>query len=256
MTDRNASEVTLPLPNGGHLAGTVTLTGAADCVLYVHGFGSDRSGNKASAIQNACARRGWSCAAFDFRGHGGSSGTMRQLRGSGLQSDLKAVSTYLSGRGVRRLFLVGSSMGGFASAWFALAHPELVQAVVLAAPAFRFLERGWLSMPEEEQRRWQEQGVMRFTNQWVDVELEIGFVEERDQFALPHLAQKWQTPALIFHGVRDEVVPWEDNVELVRQTPFAGIQLRLLGDGDHRLTAYLDELAEEACRFFARWIGA
>ena len=87
MTDLPATDVTLPLPAGGHLAGTVRLTGTADCVLYIHGFGSERTGNKPAAVAAACARRGWSFAAFDFRGHGGSSGTMRQLRGSGFVHD-------------------------------------------------------------------------------------------------------------------------------------------------------------------------
>ena len=43
---------------------------------------------------------------------------MRDLRASRLLEDLAAVRHYLIGRGIRRLGLVGSSMGAFASAWF------------------------------------------------------------------------------------------------------------------------------------------
>src|SRR5262245_65195004 len=108
------SAVKLPLSGPGHLAGAVALTGRPDCVVYVHGVGSDVRGDKPTAVFAACARRGWGCAAFEFRGHGRSSGTMRELRASGLQGDLEAVCRYLASRGVSRTFLVGSSMGGFA----------------------------------------------------------------------------------------------------------------------------------------------
>jgi pimeloyl-ACP methyl ester carboxylesterase len=256
MTDPVLSDLTLPLPDGGHLAGSVAWTGSPGCVLYVHGFGSDRTGAKATALRTACAGRGWSFAAFDFRGHGRSSGTMRQLRGSGLQADLQAIASYLAERGARYLFPVGSSLGGMATAWFALAQAELVPAVVLLAPAFRFLQRRWGDLSENDRRRWQEEGVLRFRNQWLSCELEIGLVQERDRFDPERLAEQWRVPALIFHGMKDEVVPWQDTLDLVSRTPFAGIQLRLLGDGDHRLEAYRDETAREACRFFARWLGA
>jgi hypothetical protein len=56
--------------------------------------------------------------------------------------------------------------------------------------------------------------------------------------------------------MRDEVVPWQDTLALVERMTFSGIQLRLLGDGDHRLESYRYEMAQEACRFFARWLGA
>jgi pimeloyl-ACP methyl ester carboxylesterase len=246
----------IPLPAGGHLAGTVELTGTTGCVVFVHGFGSDRTGAKAVSVQTACGRRGWSYAAFDFRGHGGSSGTMRDLRASGLQSDLAAIRDHLASRGVRQLYLVGSSMGGFASMWFALNNPIDVPAVVLLAPAFRFLDRRWEGLSAEQREDWRASGVIRFRNQWLDVEQDHALIEERASFRMEDLADRWRTPALIFHGMLGESVPWQDTLAVVERTAFADIELRLLRDGDHRLQAYRDEMAEEACRFFERWMGA
>ena len=65
--------------------------------------------------------------------------TFSKCCGSGLQSDLEAIRRCLAERGVERLFLVGSSMGGWASSWYACTHPGKAPAVVLIAPAFRFL---------------------------------------------------------------------------------------------------------------------
>jgi alpha-beta hydrolase superfamily lysophospholipase len=69
------------------------------------------------------------------------------------------------------------------------------------------------------------------------------------------LAAGWRTPALIFHGLADDVVPSEDSLVFLRQAAYTGIELRLLKDGDHRLTVHKDEIAAEAGRFFAKRLG-
>ncbi|MBY0227753.1 MAG: alpha/beta hydrolase, partial [Gemmataceae bacterium] len=103
--DDTAVNLETPL---GRLRGVAERRGPA-CVLYVHGFGSEHRGSKAQDLRRACAAAGMGFAAFDFRGHGASSGTMRDLRASGLQADLDAVADHLR---AERLYLFGSSMGG------------------------------------------------------------------------------------------------------------------------------------------------
>jgi pimeloyl-ACP methyl ester carboxylesterase len=243
--------VSVPLPDG-HLAGTLDIDGPHEAaVLYVHGFGSVRGGEKAAALHAACRARGLGFAAFDFRGHGDSSGAMRDLLASGLLADLGAVADYLRTQGVTRLLPVGSSMGGFAAAWFARERPELVPALVLIAPAFRFLEARWLALSGAEREAWRQAGTRRFVNEYVDVELSYALAEERERFRWQDLADGWRVPALIFHGMRDASVPYAHSVELADRAACADIELRLLRGGDHRLSAYKDQLADEACRFFA-----
>ena len=132
MSTRRQETERLPLPGRGAVEVSLTFVEepAEWAVLYVHGFGSTRMGEKPAAFEAACARRGWTFASFDFRGHGQSSGTLLELRPSGLLEDLTVVGEYLARRGVRRLGLVGSSMGGWASAWFSVRSPERVLACV------------------------------------------------------------------------------------------------------------------------------
>jgi alpha-beta hydrolase superfamily lysophospholipase len=234
---------------GDYQAGTADPSFA---VVWVHGFGSHRGGEKAAAVRAECGRRGWSFAAFDFRGHGGSSGTMHDLRATRLLEDLHFVREFLADRGHTRLGLIGSSMGAFAAAWFALRNPRAVVGCVLLAPAFGFLERRWTRLTEGERDEWSRTDRLRVTNEWVDVEVGYGLVEERESFRPRDLADDWKTPTLIFHGLADDVVPVEDSLDFVRRAAYPGIELRLLKDGDHRLTVYKDEIAAEAARFFAR----
>ena len=240
----------IPLPAGDVLRGDLR-PGSGRAVVYVHGFGSHRGGEKALALAAECARRGWTFAAFDFRGQGASTGAMRDLTATRLLEDLTAIRTFLADRGHPRLHLVGSSMGGFAAGWFAARHPEAVGGCVLLAPAFRFLERRFTELTVADLDDWKRTGVRRLRNEWVDVEIGYGLVAERASFDPAELARQCRVPLLIFHGLADDVVPAADSVAFLEATTNPDVELRLLKAGDHRLTAFQDELAAEACRFVA-----
>jgi alpha-beta hydrolase superfamily lysophospholipase len=244
----------------GHPPGNLNgeyLPGAGDfAALWVHGFGSHRGGEKAAAVREECARRGWPFAAFDFRGHGASGGAMTDLRASGLLADLAEIRRFLADRGHTRLGLIGSSMGGFAAAWFARRRPDAIVGCVFVAPAFGFLERKWTALTESERDEWRRTGRRRVHNDWVDAELGYGLVEERADFPPLQLTTGWATPALLFHGCADDVVPDTDSLDFLRAVQYPHVELRLLKDGDHRLTAYKDEIATAAGRFFARLLAA
>jgi pimeloyl-ACP methyl ester carboxylesterase len=256
MFARDGKKVTLRSGDGKLMGDVLPGAAATDfAVVWVHGFGSHRGGEKAQAVREECARRGWTFAAFDFRGHGESTGAIPSLRASSLMEDLSAIRAFLAESNITRLGLVGSSMGGFAAAWFTLRNPESVVGCVLLAPAFGFLERRWERLTPAEREQWKKTDRLRVTYEWVDVEIGYGLVEERERFRAADLAAGWRTPTLIFHGLADDVVPAEDSLVFLRQAAYTGIELRLLKDGDHRLTAHKDEIAAEAGRFFAKRLG-
>jgi pimeloyl-ACP methyl ester carboxylesterase len=258
MSVREREQVRLPLQTGGALQVYLSFTGEPRewAVLYVHGFGSTRAGEKAAAFETACARRDWTFASFDFRGHGESTGTLLELRGTGLLADLAAVRDYLVERGVHRYYLVGSSMGGWAAAWFALRHADRVPACALLAPAFDFVRSRWAGLTEDERAHWRQTGRHRFQNQWVDAEVGYGLVEEIDLFPVETLASGLTVPLLIFQGMRDDVVPFTDSLRLLEQSGPGKAELRLYKDGDHRLLSRKDEMAEAACVFFSQCLTA
>lgn len=247
--------VSIPF-SGGELRGDLSFAQVPGPwgVLWIHGFGSHRGGEKAQAVEAACSRRGWTFASFDFRGHGRSSGSMRDLRGTSLLDDLDLIRGYLQERGVTRLGYVGSSMGGWASAWSALrAGREAVPACVWLAPALRFLQARWEQLTPEQREEWRRSGVISARSEWVTAEIGYGLAEERDLFPTGRLAAEWDRPVLIFHGLADSVIPPSVSLSFVELTTCQQVEVRLFKDGDHRLTAYKDEIAEETCRFFERF---
>jgi dipeptidyl aminopeptidase/acylaminoacyl peptidase len=86
------------------------------------------------------------------------------------------------------------------------------------------------------------------------MEIGYGLIEERTAFDPTELARRWRTPLLIYHGLADDVVPAAESIAFVESTKYADVELRLLKAGDHRLTAFKDEIAEAACRLLRpRW---
>jgi alpha-beta hydrolase superfamily lysophospholipase len=255
MTQRHEETFRLALPGSDELEVYLSFADERNdwAVVYVHGFGSTRSGEKSQALERACAGRGWTFAGFDFRGHGSSTGRMLDLCGSRLLEDMEVLQTGLARRGVSRLYPVGSSMGGWAAAWFTLRHPDVVPACAVIAPAFDFVRHRWDRLSEEERLHWRQTGRFRVQNEWVDTEIGYCLVEEIDRFPLEQLAAGWPRPLLLFHGMRDETIPYTHSVAFAERSPYPDIELRLYRGGDHRLVAWKDDMAEAACDHFARW---
>jgi len=252
---RQHEAISLPVPAGGTLRGHLSYGAEPGrwTVLYVHGFGSVRDGEKAMALEADCARRGYTFAAFDFRGHGESTGTMLDLRCSALLQDLHVITDYLETRGIDRLYPVGSSMGGWATAWFGLRLPERIRACVLVSPALTFPCSIWNRLGDAERLAWRRTGRLRVLNDWLDTEIGPGLSEEVNEYPLEQLFKGWRKPLLIIHGMKDDIVPYQQSVDLAERAAYPEIEVLLYKNGDHRLVEFKDEMAEAACQFISHW---
>lgn len=248
---RTQEIISLPTPAEQSIRGLYAnenLALSTPAVIFAHGLGSTRGGEKATAIADECARRGWAFAAFDFHGHGDSDGTMLDLRGSRLLDDLGAIAQFLKERGHQTIFLIGSSMGGWASTWFAALHPTSIKACALIAPSFRFLE--WQRLNEATRKQWQNNGRLRIVNEWIDLELEYGLHAEANDYPIAKLCERFATPCLLFHGMQDDTVPYAGSIEFAEQCAATDLRLYLIKNGDHRLNTHKEFLARTACDFF------
>jgi uncharacterized protein len=249
----NEMSIELTMPDGACVRGVLRpgkYCRAVPTVVFAHGFGSSRNGEKAQALEAECARREWAFAACDFRGHGQSGGSPMDLRGSRLIEDLDTVTQWVVRQMGGPLFLMGSSMGGWAAAWLSASAPERARACAFVAPAFYFLQFRGLSKNELD--AWRRTGRRVFNNGWMDVEVGYGLVEESQRFPVSELTEKFKTPLIIFHGMRDDVIPYSASVEFAANCGATNVELHLLKEGDHRLNHAKKEIVREACDFFER----
>src|SRR5215472_10072017 len=101
--------------------------GSSPTVVFLPGFRSDMTGDKATALAAFCAERGCAMLRFDYSGHGASGGRFED--GTIGQWSEEA------------LVLVGSSMGGWIALLVAIARSDRVAALIGIAAAPDFTER-------------------------------------------------------------------------------------------------------------------
>jgi len=216
--------------------------GAATAVLWFHGFLSDGGGDKATRVRERMNAEGRTFGTLDFRAHGKSPGRIEELTGTGLIEDAGRLVDRAAGDHTR-IALVGSSMGAWTAARYAAAHPGAIAALVLIAPAFRFPGSLADAMGPEATARWERDGTAEFDAGFTRVPLGWALMEDAKRHTHADLVAAHATPTLIVHGMRDRSCDWRDSVRFLEEVRPGGHELRLLGDGDHRLTGYPERLA-------------
>ncbi len=253
MTMRTAL-LKIPSPSGFSLTGDLTVrTRSQTALLYIHGLGSHRRGDKSRALAAAAYESGWAFAAVDFHGHGQSEGGLPDLRCTRLQQDLDATLDLLRQEGLSRFYLVGSSMGGWAASWLAKRHgTRVIPAIAVLAPAFRFPHTRLTTLNEEQKRLWKNQGTYTWQTPWMKMELAWDLMVDSANFPLEKLVEGWSTPMRIYHGLQDDIVPWRDSLEFFEKLGPGPWSLDLLSDGDHRLTDHKTRIMKELLDWFGQ----
>ena len=133
--------------DGTHLA-WIRQDGRGPTIVFLPGFRSDMTGDKATALAAFAAERGQAMLRFDYSGHGASEGAFLDgTIGQWASDALTAIDRLTEGP----LILVGSSMGGWIALLTALARPDRVTALVGIAAAPDFTQRlMWDSMAPAE----------------------------------------------------------------------------------------------------------
>lgn len=201
--------------------------------LYLHGFASGRQSRKAHAFQAALAEQNIVLEVPEL-----DAGDFEHLTIGG---QLNVIERTLKGDPVR---IAGSSMGGYLAALYAATHPE-VERLVLLAPAFSFSDRWGDLLGPEQIEAWRATGwrdVFHHTEQRMR-RVHYGLFEDSLNFpGSPDFTQ----PALIFHGIRDIVVP----IGHSRAFAAAHSNVRLIElDSDHELVDSQRLIAESGTAF-------
>lgn len=204
-------------------------------VVYLHGFASSPASSKARHFRDRLERAGARVAIPDLNG-----GDFERLTITA-QLDLLAGAA-----GPGPVSLIGSSMGGWLAGLYAAAHPE-VERLVLLAPAFGFNRRWPERLGSAEMERWRRDGALAIFHYGENRIRTVGYQLVDDAARYPDFPD-FRQPALIFHGVHDDVVPVRYAEEFSRGRP--NVELQVV-DSSHDLLNVLDPVAERAVAFLA-----
>jgi len=209
--------------------------GRGPTVVFLPGFRSDMTGDKATALAAFCAARGRACLRLDYSGHGASGGRFEDgTIGLWTQDALTLIDRHAEGP----LILVGSSMGGWIALLAALARPDRVAALVGIAAAPDFTETlMWDAMGAAERGALLRYGVLHVPSAYGDpTPVTRALIEDGRTRLLLGAPIPLRCPVRLLHGQRDEDVPWETALRLAARLESEDVTVTLVKDGDHRLS--------------------
>lgn len=215
--------------------------GRGPTVVFLPGFRSDMTGDKATSLAAFCSERGVGMLRFDYSGHGASGGDFLDGSIGAWAADALAAIDHLTSGSV---ILVGSSMGGWIALLTALARPERVAGLVGVAAAPDFTQRLiWESMAPTERATLQRDGVLYVPSQYGDpTPITLKLVEEGARHLVLDGPMPIRCPMRLLHGQADPDVPWELTLRIAERVETQDAQVILVKDGDHRLSRPSDLL--------------
>lgn len=212
----------------------------APALLWLGGFKSDMSGTKATALDTYARARGFSYVRFDYSGHGESGGTFAEGTISRWLADsLEVLDSLTQGPQI----LVGSSMGAWIALHMATARPELVQGLVLIAPAADFTARlMWPRFDNEMRARLNRGETIHLPDAYGDGPTPISpeFMADGARMSLLDAPIPYHGPVRILQGMEDPDVPWSHAVDTAGALASLDVAITLIKDGDHRLSSETD----------------
>ena len=209
--------------------------GAGPTVVFLPGFRSDMTGDKATGLAAFCATRGRAMLRFDYSGHGASDGAFTSgTIGTWAADACTAVDRLTSGP----LILVGSSMGGWMALLTALARPDRVAALVGIAAAPDFTRRMMTErLNPGQQAVLNRDGIVYLPSQYGDpTPVTKALIEDGPRHFVLTGRIPLRCPVRLLHGQADPDVPWRLSLEIAEQVESPDVEVILVKDGDHRLS--------------------
>ncbi|MBO4521523.1 MAG: alpha/beta hydrolase [Alphaproteobacteria bacterium] len=228
---------TLLLENGGKLSFRRNVGSKETEIVFMHGTLSDKNASKSLFLEDLCKKHHLSYTAFDFIGHGESSGKYTDgTIGIWLENALEIIDRVTTGQ----LILVGSSMGGWIALLAAQMRPDRVRAVVGLAAAADFTVDVWASFSEEQKKAVREKGVIYTPNGWTEEgdPWTLNLFKDAEKYLL--LKEKnslnIDCPITLIHGAKDDCVPLKTAFKIMDCAKTENVKVIVLKNSGHRLS--------------------
>lgn len=212
------------------------IAGRSPGVIFLPGFRSDMTGDKALALESYCLSRGHAFVRFDYTGHGGSSGAFTDGTIGDWAEDATFVLDQLTDG---PQILVGSSMGGWVMLLAALARPNRVVGMLGIAAAPDFTEDLiWDTAPEAVRRALTDEGIYYEPSEYSDepTPITMKLIEDGRKRLLLRTAMPLTCPVRLIHGMRDPDVPWPTAQRIAEALASDDVEITYVKAGDHRLS--------------------
>ena len=209
-------------------------------IIWFGGLNSDMEGTKAKYLSNFSKKNQINFCRFDYFGHGKSSKEFQDCTITDwLDNGIKIIDSVFKGP----IILIGSSMGGWVSLLASLKRKKRIKGIVLIAPAVDMTERLMLkSFSPKEKKEIKSKGYIdRFTEGYDEsYRITNKLLEDGKKHLILNKQINITIPIKIFHGMRDNSVPWKLSLELLESLKSNNVDIHLIKNGDHSLSSKKD----------------
>jgi pimeloyl-ACP methyl ester carboxylesterase len=212
--------------------------GAGPLLVFLPGYMSDMTGAKAEALSDWARAKGRAYLRLDYSGCGASGGNFLNGSIGRWTDDALALVRHVWPDG--KVVLVGSSMGGWIALLAGLALKDRLAGLVGIAAAPDFTVWG-LSVGEAERRQLEKNGFFTRPSDYGEpYRYSRALIEDAPAQLLLDGQIGLTAPVRLLHGQRDEAVPWRLSLDIAARLQGDDVQVRLIKDGDHRLSREAD----------------
>lgn len=201
-------------------------------LVLLHGFPSGKNSKTNRKLLDALTGRNIATVRLDFRGQYDSSGSVEDVTITTGIEDLRAVMSALPQRSPdSKLILFATSYGGAVAIAGAAEYDPA--ALILKSPV--------VDIPEMQRRRrsiiefmlWRLRGHRPFKTTDGPARLKFSYVSNAEKYDLYSIAERGKYSLTVMHGTEDDVVPFNQSVELIRRVGTRGQLVAFEGANHH-----------------------
>ena len=209
-------------------------------LIWFGGLNSDMDGTKAIFLSNLSKKNKINFCRFDYFGHGKSSKRFEDcVISDWLNSGLKIIDEVIGTDAI----LIGSSMGGWISTLISLKRKKRVKGLILIAPAIDMTKNlMWDKFSTQEKKEISSKGFLeRYTEQYKSsYKITKALINDGKNYLILKDKISLSIPIRIFHGVKDDAVPWNLSLDLMSCFSYSDIKVNFNKNGDHSLSSKSD----------------
>lgn len=199
-------------------------------VIFSHGLFSSKDGYKITRMAETIVNTGCVLMTFNFRFTGESSENIADISILDEVEDLNCAIKFFQGKGIKKIHLMGSSLGAAVSILTASLKAFKIESMILIAAPLRFtgIFPGIKIQDLEHMDAYDTFDIS-------GIKLKNGFLKELFNIDMIDAVKKIKCPSLLIHGKMDQVVDFSNLHTFINNSSCECTTL-VIDDGDHNLT--------------------
>ena len=205
-------------------------------VIFFHGFMSDIEGKKPSSFYKFCKNKGIGFLAFEYSGHGKSSGDFIRGNISRWTDDAKNIIKSKTKKNTKLIF-IGSSMGSWIALNLFSKFKKQIKGFIGISSAPDFLENLiWKKMNRKIKKIIMEKKIYYIKKDSWTYPITKQLIFDGKKNKILNSKIKLSIPLVLFHSSKDLVVPLNYSKKIFKIFTKSKKKLIKIKDGDHSLS--------------------